>query len=49
MIDPVFFYRSKVQLVIDGHTNKKQDIKMKILQQSQILSIFFLVYIIRVF
>lgn len=39
----------KVQLVINGHNNKKQNIETRILQRSPVSSILFLIYISRVF
>ena len=44
-----FLTDRKVKLVIDGHNNKEQDIKIGISQESPVSSILFLIYISRVF
>ncbi len=45
----LFLTDQRIQLIIDGHDNKDQEIETKILQSSSILSKFFLIYISRVF
>lgn len=44
-----FFLDQKVQLVINRNDNKKRNIKTKILQDSPVSPIFFLLYITKVF
>lgn len=44
-----FLTYRRVQLVINGHINKEQDIKTQILQRLLVLLILFLVYIGKVF
>lgn len=45
----LFLTDQRIQLIIDGHDNKDQEIETRILQSSSILSKFFLIYISRVF